>query len=1164
MNKIASKFVARPRHENYHTNFYESIAVPASLLKKFDNEITSKAGTFSLEDYIGSSFGKFRVDVPNSAHLDNPRSSLILHLMKKVILRGHVTCLSPELERTIARLTGAETFDAEDNMDDNPLTIIKKFRDIYESNYSSIIPDELHDGTPRTELGGLCPEAYFYRQILCPFLLSRSPKFLYDVIPEVLFSSLVDGDVKDDRRVDFLLTHGQPIVIEIDDLSHESHQGSDAERDALLLNQGIRTFRIPDSELTAPGPATQRLFDYLEETYKVRPSYLPRPYQNYFVAVKLAHIFQICLLEAATNHDLSGQSIHFAKDCYVDFEHADEVLAAALADLKYLDSLFAKLYDESPILEGTKYVKQAKSADIIISENPTIGSTKLQLNILFRPINFRGSTINFDHPYPLIPTVDSPDKKVLEGLLEYIFGFPAFRDKQIDGIIRALRGQDSIVLLPTGSGKSIVYQFLSYIRPGCTIVIEPLRSLMADQVENLHWRGFSTAALVSSDLSREEVNHVEEALISGAYAIVYVTPERMCMKEFHNILHQAIDHGLAFPLVALDEAHCISEWGHDFRVSYLSIAERSRRLFLHNGIPPVVLALTGTASDTVLRDMRNDLNILADDALVRPHDFDRPELHFRVISADLKSKPAALEKLLTSTIPEQCAERGFENLLMSNGESSTAGIIFCQYKSSNTPFGVDSVYNYLTLHFPESKDSIVKFYTAGDNSRGTMAKNAHDFKTNAKNLMIATKAFGMGIDKPNIRYIIHYGFSSSIEAYYQEAGRAGRDGRDATSYIILSNADPVRNADYVNHDVMELGGIKGVRDDMSNQIFLLSGNYDLDTSAAASNRTIDQLGTLKAKRINLTLPRALKPSDPDYTKVIYQLRLLHIIDEYFIIKYQSTSYEFELDIPDFDRARIIDSFIQYVSRYRPGEEEYERAKFNKATSLSPSEFAKFAARTLLDFSARVIGKNRLVATDNMLRLADRAAQISTPTGQDAFIREEIQKYLSSDNEKLLYKILDANTNLDVMVDIISRLSQKEYGSVLAEARRLRESHSSHPGLGIFTNMLEILTLSSDPGSVAANLEHVVDEAILMYSLPRPYIEGTLLCIIKTTYQKCPSSDTYITFLVSFATSASQKFREEIIDVLPPSFHQPIIEQLYLTQVQNIISKLKKENYYGQR
>ena len=208
----------------------------------------------------------------------------------------------------------------------------------------------------------------------------------------------------------------------------------------------------------------------------------------------------------------------------------------------------------------------------------------------------------------------------------------------------------------------------------------------------------------------------------------------------------------------------------------------------------------------------------------------------------------------------------------------------------------------------------------------------------------------------------------------------------------------------------------------------------------------------------------------------------------------------------------------------------------------------------------MIGKNRLVATDNMLRLADRAAQISTPTGQDAFIREEIQKYLSSDNEKLLYKILDANTNLDVMVDIISRLSQKEYGSVLAEARRLRESHSSHPGLGIFTNILEILTLSSDPSSVAANLEHVVDEAILMYSLPRPYIESTLLRIIKTTYQKCPSPDAYVTFLASFATSASQKFREEIIDALPPSLHQPIIEQLYLTQVQNIISKLKKENY----
>lgn len=334
--------------------------------------------------------------------------------------------------------------------------------------------------------------------------------------------------------------------------------------------------------------------------------------------------------------------------------------------------------------------------------------------------------------------------KATEALREY-FGYDSFRLGQEQAIQQVLNGEDTICVMPTGGGKSLCYQIPALVLEGTVLVISPLISLMKDQVDTLQAAGIP-AAYLNSTMSHEQYMETMEEAINGKYRLLYIAPERLDSDFFTNRLQL-----LNVPLVAIDEAHCISQWGHDFRPSYRHI-DQMVSLFHQK---PTLLALTATATPAVREDICGQLQIAEDKTVMTG--FERENLTFSVIKG-------------------QDREKYIMDYVSKNKEE--AGIIYCASRKA-----VDHLHLML-----QRKGLPVEKYHAGLHDAERMASQER-FLNDESTVMIATNAFGMGIDKSNIRYVLHYQMPRNIESYYQEAGRAGRDGLASECTLLFSSQD---------------------------------------------------------------------------------------------------------------------------------------------------------------------------------------------------------------------------------------------------------------------------------------------------------------------------------------------------------------------------------------
>jgi len=342
--------------------------------------------------------------------------------------------------------------------------------------------------------------------------------------------------------------------------------------------------------------------------------------------------------------------------------------------------------------------------------------------------------------------------------LFHVFGYTGFRGPQEDIVEHVAAGGDALVLMPTGGGKSLCYQIPALLRPGVAIVVSPLIALMQDQVSALKEVG-AAADFLNSSLSFERAMEIERAMLAGALDMLYVAPERLVTPRFLDLLDHLHEAG-QLALFAIDEAHCVSQWGHDFRPEYLQLSILPER---YPQVPRI--ALTATADAQTRREIAERLRLLEAREFVSS--FDRPNIRYTIVPKD---NPRA--QLLT---------------FLKDGHLGEAGIVYCSSRKK-----VDE-----TAAWLQEKGITALPYHAGMGA-DERAINQDRFLREDGIVMVATVAFGMGIDKPDVRFVAHLDLPRSIEGYYQETGRAGRDGQPAEAWMAYSVADLVQQRRFID------------------------------------------------------------------------------------------------------------------------------------------------------------------------------------------------------------------------------------------------------------------------------------------------------------------------------------------------------------------------------
>ena len=397
-------------------------------------------------------------------------------------------------------------------------------------------------------------------------------------------------------------------------------------------------------------------------------------------------------------------------------------------------------------------------------------------------------------------------------ILKTYFGYDSFREGQTEIIDTILSGRDALAIMPTGAGKSLCYQVPALLLPGITLVVSPLISLMQDQVKSLNEAGIH-AAYINSSLTEGQINKALSFAARGVYKIIYVAPERLETASFLSFaLHTPIS------MVTVDEAHCISQWGQDFRPSYLKIIDFVEQLPGN----PIISAFTATATEVVKNDIARILKLKNPNVVVTG--FDRENLYYQVEHLTGKQKDIFIQNYI-ETHPNE------------------SGIIYCATRKN-----VDTLYEKLL----KQGISVTRYHAGMNND--IRKKSQDDFIYDRAQVVIATNAFGMGIDKSNVRFVIHYNMPQSMENYYQEAGRAGRDGEPAKCILLFSTQDVMisklllGSKDFEGMDFQE---IEQVKHQDSRRLQLMEGycmttsclrNYILEYFGETTHQPCDNCG----------------------------------------------------------------------------------------------------------------------------------------------------------------------------------------------------------------------------------------------------------------------------------------------------------------------------------
>ena len=731
-----------------------------------------------------------------------------------------------------------------------------------------------------------------------------------------------------------------------------------------------------------------------------------------------------------------------------------------------------------------------------LHSTPTDGIPDCIIRPAFLPVPLAVSPKAAGKMSPSVPDQDyqkgSQIQAALRLFLRHLYRKREFREGQGEALLNVLKRIDTIVLLPTGGGKSIIYQLAGLLMPGVTLVVDPLIALMEDQVEGLETYGIDRAvAIFRADRATQErkINLME----LGQFHFVFLSPERLQSPRFREALH-----GLAsrYPinLAVIDEAHCVSEWGHDFRPAYLSLANSLRTLSSSSDtIPPTLLAMTGTASRAVLRDMINDLEIDRNnsDALIRPDSFDRKEIKFRII----RTRPAYAAAKLRAELRRLPSDWGMPSAeyYKPRGRKTNSGIVFVPTVQGKT--GIDEISEEVNRAMPAA--TAVTVYSGkpprsveGSDWDRIKRQNARRFKRDEAPVLVSTKAYGMGIDKPNIRYTIHFGVPSSLEQYYQEAGRAGRDRKSAYSTLILGETSEARSDRLLDPDLGieelrrlcdETGNGPGARDDITRSLFFhLRGFLGTEIEIQGVRDLIVEIID-KPAEVPISLPFGDKAKRE---KSIYRLYKLGFVSDYTV---DFGRRVFEIITVEFDFHRFRNRFLDYVRNVAPGKLRSIRRSIDRIEPDDKTQALVGLATSFINFTYDEIERARRRAIQEAILLARQSKS-------DAEVRKRLLDYLQEGvgYEKIDELLQREQVDLHEWIALADKVGNPiEAGELRGLCIRALESSPDHPGLLLIRGVIETITSDYYWNVASTSIARAILVGMEKYDITAEHIESTV-------------------------------------------------------------------------
>jgi len=1117
--------IARARFQGYQVRFFETVAVPEDLLESIRLE--------DIEEEILKAFSQWRIDFP-SVGFDftlTEKQRQIISVLEKILTRGRITLPSPKVEKDLREIFKSPKIES-------PLSFIEPLviRGYKKTHQKTLWLDSKE-------------ENIFYEDILPKFLGENYEQF---VLPQVEILSLLPQNLNMNttghQRVDFAIFHPrlkEKIIVEIDGEQHKEHIESDRERDRTLQEYGYTVIRIQASEIQKKSGLQLLLLSSKLSAIERMPYFPNNEIFKFINSIKIAHQIQIALLQAIQSGFLSleDKSLwHIVADLdelgIFDKKEALAILNESVYDfvelLKNLSKLYSvKLNIEEPVCNLlSEYTKSESASAICISfsDKSATGLPTFYVQNIYFPFHIANLSFSTEPARGL----EKPEEKDLEYFLQYLFRKPYFWEGQYEGIARALQGKDTLLLLPTGAGKSLVYQLASLLLPGRTVVIDPLISLMEDQIDNLAMIGIDRCIAITSQISDpQDRSRILQLFGQGEYLFAFVAPERFQTIEFRDSLRTLTVH-TPIALIVVDEAHCVSEWGHDFRTAYLNIGRTSRTYCKSEGYVPPLIALTGTASRAVLKDVKRELQIEDFDAVITPKSFDRPELKFHIIFATSQEKITRLKGYLGQKLPS-LFNTTTHNFYQIKGKETYSGLVFCPHVDGD--YGVVSVAEEIRKDLRISTDIYSgKEPKNWEPDKYLFHKNrvTKAFKRNKIPLLVCTKAFGMGIDKPNIRYTIHLGIPPSIESFYQEAGRAGRDRRTAHCCIIVSVDDPKRVKKLLdpNTKVEEIDEIvRKLRweenDDITRALYLHTNSFrGIGKEKQDIEEVLRHLGDISNKREQ---PITLSNLERNIVeKALHRLLLIGVVSDYTI---DYSKDEFTVILSGASKEEMIEAYGKYVASYLDNRSQVEKEKASKLLHLPIFEFIMGMVDLLLHFIYEVIERGRRSALYEMLL----ACTDSSSTDKD--FRQRILRYLQeTEYSKRLEEIInDKEAGIKKCMHIINNEvnSPNEAAELRGEVSRYLESYPDHPALLMLRSLSEIFSKDKNREVTKQNFIASISFAQTNYGLSDDIVfDFSAWAISKIADQDKELAEELILELFQLTKSSKRFLARTLIEKLP--------------------------------